>query len=60
MQRITIEHIRNDEWFNKDYVPVRLLEYEDINLDDVNAVFNDPEVDKVIKSINLVKYVVKV
>ncbi|KAA3476598.1 CBL-interacting serine/threonine-protein kinase 8-like [Gossypium australe] len=45
-QRITIEQIRSDEWFNKGYVPVRLLEYEDINLDEVNAVFDDPEVDK--------------
>ncbi|XWS24013.1 hypothetical protein CRYUN_Cryun28dG0064900 [Craigia yunnanensis] len=44
--RITIEQIRSDEWFKKGYVPVRLLEYEDINLDDVNAVFDDPEVDK--------------
>ncbi|MBA0867901.1 hypothetical protein Goshw_005665 [Gossypium schwendimanii] len=44
--RITIEQIRSDEWFNKGYVPVRLLEYEDINLDEVNAVFDDPEVDK--------------
>ncbi|XWS21369.1 hypothetical protein CRYUN_Cryun30bG0049700 [Craigia yunnanensis] len=44
--RITIEQIRSDEWFKKSYVPVRLLEYEDINLDDVNAVFDDPEVDK--------------
>ncbi|KAK9270064.1 hypothetical protein L1049_025637 [Liquidambar formosana] len=25
------------------YVPVRLLEYEDVNLDDVNAAFDDPE-----------------
>ncbi|KAF3960673.1 hypothetical protein ACB098_10G166100 [Castanea mollissima] len=41
--RITIEQIRNDEWFNKDYVPVRLLEYEDVNLDDLNAVFDDDE-----------------
>ncbi|KAH1057675.1 hypothetical protein J1N35_035740 [Gossypium stocksii] len=44
--RITVEQIRSDEWFNKGYVPVRLLEYEDINLDEVNAVFDDPEVDK--------------
>ncbi|KDP41522.1 hypothetical protein JCGZ_15929 [Jatropha curcas] len=41
--RITIEQIRNDEWFNKGYVPARLIEYEDVNLDDVNAAFNDPE-----------------
>lgn len=41
--RITIEQIRNDEWFNKRYVPARLIEYEDVNLDDVDAAFNDPE-----------------
>ncbi|KAJ4701510.1 Non-specific serine/threonine protein kinase [Melia azedarach] len=41
--RITIEQIRNDEWFQRSYVPVRLIEYEDVNLDDVNAVFDDPE-----------------
>ncbi|RVW65702.1 CBL-interacting serine/threonine-protein kinase 8 [Vitis vinifera] len=41
--RIQIEQIRSDEWFRKGYVPVRLLEYEDVNLDDVNAVFDDPE-----------------
>ncbi|KAK8480003.1 hypothetical protein V6N13_040058 [Hibiscus sabdariffa] len=44
--RMTIEQIRSDEWFKKSYVPVKLLEYEDINLDDVNAVFDDPDVDK--------------
>ncbi|KAJ9674090.1 hypothetical protein PVL29_023564 [Vitis rotundifolia] len=41
--RIRIEQIRSDEWFRKEYIPVRLLEYEDVNLDDVNAVFDDPE-----------------
>lgn len=41
--RIRIEEIRTDEWFKKSYVPVRLFEYEDVNLDDVNAVFDDPE-----------------
>nr|UFP37827.1 CIPK12 [Lonicera japonica] len=41
--RIRIEEIRNDEWFKRSYVPVRLLEYEDVNLDDVNAVFDDTE-----------------
>lgn len=43
LQRITIEQIRNDEWFKKNYVPVRLLEYEDVNLDDVNAAFDDDD-----------------
>lgn len=46
VQRITIEKIREEEWFKKNYVPVKLVEYEDVNLDDVNAVFDDPEVGK--------------
>ncbi|XP_011622470.1 CBL-interacting serine/threonine-protein kinase 24 isoform X2 [Amborella trichopoda] len=42
--RITIQAIRNDPWFRKNYVPVRHGgEYEDVNLDDVHAVFNDIE-----------------
>ncbi|KAI9106815.1 hypothetical protein K1719_022343 [Acacia pycnantha] len=41
--RITIEQIRNDEWFKKGYVPVSLLEYEEVNLDDVHAAFDDAE-----------------
>ncbi|XP_050378849.1 CBL-interacting serine/threonine-protein kinase 8-like [Argentina anserina] len=41
--RITIEQIRNDEWFQKNYVPAKMLEYEDVNLDDVNAVFDETE-----------------
>ncbi|KAL7619283.1 CBL-interacting serine/threonine-protein kinase 8 [Lactuca sativa] len=41
--RIGIEEIRNDEWFKKNYVPARVVEYEDVNLDDVNAVFDDSE-----------------
>ncbi|WVY92045.1 hypothetical protein V8G54_037559 [Vigna mungo] len=42
-RRITIQQIRNDEWFQKEYVPVSLLEYEDVNLDDVNAAFDNVE-----------------
>lgn len=49
VQRITIEEIRNDEWFRKGYVPVKLIEYEDVNLDDVNAAFDDSEVGKAFK-----------
>lgn len=49
MQRITIEEIRNDEWFRQGYVPVKLIEYEDVNLDDVNAAFDDSEVGKAFK-----------
>ncbi|WVZ19623.1 hypothetical protein V8G54_006945 [Vigna mungo] len=41
--RITIEQIRNDEWFQRSYVPVSLLEYEDVNLDDINAAFDETE-----------------
>ena len=26
------------------YVPVKLIEYEDVNLDGINTVFDDPEV----------------
>lgn len=41
--RVRVEEIRSDEWFQRSYVPVRLLDYEDVNLDDVNAAFDDPE-----------------
>lgn len=41
--RIRIEDIRNDDWFKKNYVSVRYVEKEDVNLDDVYAVFDDPE-----------------
>ncbi|CAN1341109.1 CBL-interacting serine/threonine-protein kinase 8 [Linum perenne] len=41
--RITIEEIRDDEWFKKNYVPVRVPETEDVNLDDIDAAFDDPE-----------------
>ncbi|XP_043708560.1 CBL-interacting serine/threonine-protein kinase 8-like isoform X2 [Telopea speciosissima] len=41
--RICIEEIRNDEWFRKGYAPVEIVEYEDVNLDDIYAVFDDPE-----------------
>lgn len=44
LQRFTIEEIKNDEWFKKGYSPVRLIEYEDVNLDDVYAAFEDSEV----------------
>ncbi|KAF7817066.1 CBL-interacting serine/threonine-protein kinase 8-like [Senna tora] len=45
--RITIQQIRRDEWFQKNYVPVSLLEYEDVNLDDVNAAFDDDEDERI-------------
>ncbi|XVF88363.1 hypothetical protein PTKIN_Ptkin19aG0044800 [Pterospermum kingtungense] len=40
--RIQIEGIRKDPWFQEHYVPVRPRE-EEVNLDDVSAVFNDIE-----------------
>ncbi|KAM3330656.1 hypothetical protein ACQJBY_027054 [Aegilops geniculata] len=43
--RIRIEEIRKDEWFKKKYEPVREVENEEVNLDDVNAAFDDPEED---------------
>lgn len=43
-QRISMETIRNDDWFKRNYVPAGFLEYEDVNLDNLNAVFDDPEV----------------
>ncbi|KAL9681278.1 hypothetical protein QQ045_013060 [Rhodiola kirilowii] len=41
--RISIADIKDDEWFKKNYVPVRIEEYEDVNLDDVNACFDCDE-----------------
>jgi serine/threonine protein kinase len=41
--RIRIEAIRNDEWFKKNYEPVKEVENEEVNLDDVNAAFDNPE-----------------
>lgn len=44
VQRISMEGIRNDEWFKKNYVPVRMYDDEDVNLDDVEAAFDDSKV----------------
>ncbi|KAJ0985784.1 hypothetical protein J5N97_004140 [Dioscorea zingiberensis] len=41
--RIRIEDIRNDEWFKKNYTPVKPIENEVVNLDDINAAFEDSE-----------------
>ncbi|KAJ4708252.1 Non-specific serine/threonine protein kinase [Melia azedarach] len=41
--RIRIEGIRNDPWFRKNYMPVKCREEEEVNLDDVRAVFEDIE-----------------
>ncbi|KAK6141762.1 hypothetical protein DH2020_024495 [Rehmannia glutinosa] len=42
-KRITISEILEDEWFKKDYKSPVFDEEEDINLDDVEAVFKDCE-----------------
>ncbi|KAK8967900.1 CBL-interacting protein kinase 23 [Platanthera guangdongensis] len=38
--RITIEEVKESEWFKKGYWPPS-FEAEDVNLDDVNAIFNE-------------------
>jgi hypothetical protein len=43
-QRITIEEIRADPWFGKNYVAIRRGEDENVSLDDVQAVFDNIEV----------------
>lgn len=39
--RITIPQILQNDWFKKGYTPAKFIEEEDINLEDVDAVFND-------------------
>ncbi|EPS70902.1 hypothetical protein M569_03857, partial [Genlisea aurea] len=41
--RIRIDEIRNDEWFSRNYTPVKVPEVVDIDFDDVNAAFDDVE-----------------
>ncbi|KAG0498061.1 hypothetical protein HPP92_002752 [Vanilla planifolia] len=41
--RAHVEGIREDVWFKVNYVPVRYSEAEEVNLDDIHAVFNDIE-----------------
>jgi hypothetical protein len=43
-QRITIEEIREDPWFKKNYVTIRCGEDENVSLDDVQAIFDNIEV----------------
>lgn len=44
LQRIKIDGIRRDLWFQRNYMAARLKGDEEVNLDDVHAVFNDIEV----------------
>ncbi|GAB2232542.1 hypothetical protein Droror1_Dr00011581 [Drosera rotundifolia] len=48
--RITIEEIKGDPWFVENYVPVEHEVEEEVNLDDVRAVFEDIEDQYVIDS----------
>ncbi|XP_075077606.1 CBL-interacting serine/threonine-protein kinase 24 isoform X2 [Nicotiana tabacum] len=41
--RIKIKGIKRDSWFRKDYLPFRIKDDEQVNLDDVRAVFDDIE-----------------
>jgi hypothetical protein len=41
---MTIEDIRADTWFKKNYVALRRGEDENVSLDDVQAVFDNIEV----------------
>jgi hypothetical protein len=40
VQRITIAELINNEWFKKGYQPPR-FETADVNLDDVNSIFDE-------------------
>jgi hypothetical protein len=44
MQRITAAKIYKNEWFKKGYTPSKLSGKEDVNLDDIDAVFNESKV----------------
>lgn len=44
LQRISISEILEDDWFKKGYKPAHFREDEDVNLDDIDAVFNDSKV----------------
>ncbi|KAJ8568077.1 hypothetical protein K7X08_020799 [Anisodus acutangulus] len=41
--RIKIKEIKRDPWFRKNYLPVRVKDDEEVNLDDVRAVFDNIE-----------------
>ncbi|XP_059287272.1 CBL-interacting serine/threonine-protein kinase 24-like [Lycium ferocissimum] len=45
--RIKIKEIKRDPWFRKSYLPLRVKDDEEVNLDDVRAVFDDIEAELV-------------
>lgn len=44
LQRMTIAEILEHEWFREDYKPPRFEQDDDVNLDDVDAVFSNNQV----------------
>ncbi|KAJ1702979.1 hypothetical protein LUZ63_002758 [Rhynchospora breviuscula] len=42
-QRINIEQIKDDKWFRKNYQPPNFGKDKDVNLDDIDAIFENPE-----------------
>lgn len=53
MQRMTIPEILENDWFKKDYKPAQFKEEDNINLDDVDAVFNNSKVRLSVRSLDL-------
>lgn len=49
-QRITIPEILKDDWFKKGYKTPDFEQLEEVNLDDVDAVFNDSQVNDYYKT----------
>ena len=43
-QRITIDQVLENPWFKKSYNPPKLIEDEDVSLEDVVAVFSESKV----------------
>lgn len=44
LQRIKVSELLEDKWFKEGYKPPCFEEEEDINVDDVDAAFNDSKV----------------
>ena len=53
MQRITIAELINNEWFKKGYQPPR-FETVDVNLDDVNSIFDESGV-----SLRIIQFILR-
>jgi len=53
VQRITIAELINNEWFKKGYQPPR-FETVDVNLDDVNSIFDESGV-----SLRIIQFILR-